>query len=300
MADEWVLTVDGGATNCRGVMYRNGEIVARASGPAANAWWGVEDTMNSLQSVWRSVAQALGLPEDPQTSQIRLVAGLAGAELSRIRKALLEQLAGFRQPRILTDGYAALVGAGEGAPGTLMIIGTGSVVHRLYPDGSSRISGGWGMIAGDRGSAAWVGLETIRRWLQWEDGSRSPHASSSLRERLNAHIGTGREVKLSWLKNARPADYGSLAPWVVEAAAEGDAFSRDLLDRATQEISDSLLTLVDPDDPGDIYLAGGMADTFRPLLEEQYGLRTLTPRRDANHGCFLVGSGQAPAEHRAT
>ncbi len=296
---DWLLTLDGGATNCRAVLYQGDTVVARASGPAANAWWGVEETVQSIHSTWEAVAAQAGLSTRPEDHQVQLVAGLAGAELHSLRRALIAHLPGFQDIRILTDGYAALIGAGEGQPCTLMIVGTGSVVHRLEANGLSRIAGGWGMIAGDRGSAAWIGLETVRRWLQWEDGSRSPDGSSPLREQLNHLIGTSREARLAWLKAAKPADYGALSRWVVEAAAQGDPFSERLMQRATEEVADSLYTLLDEDAPGWVFLAGGLAETFQQRLERHHNLTVSRPRQDANYGCFLVGRGRAPEERRA-
>ena len=70
----------------------------------------------------------------------------------------------------MSDGYAALIGAGAGAPCSLLIIGTGIAGHRLYANGWSIQRDAWGWIAGDRGSGSWIGQKALRHFFAALDG----------------------------------------------------------------------------------------------------------------------------------
>jgi glucosamine kinase len=70
----------------------------------------------------------------------------------------------------MSNGCAALIGAGSGAPCSLIIVGTGMAGHRLYAHGLSMQRDGWGSIAGDRGSGSWIDQKTLRHWLAALDG----------------------------------------------------------------------------------------------------------------------------------
>ena len=60
----------------------------------------------------------------------------------------------FARSCSMSDGYAALIGAGSGAPCSLLIMGTGIAGHRLFANGWSIQRDAWGWIAGDRGSGS--------------------------------------------------------------------------------------------------------------------------------------------------
>ena len=69
--------------------------------------------------------------------------------------------------------------------------------------------------------------------------------------------------------------------------------------RATDEVADSLQTLIQDDDRGLVFLAGGLAETFQDRLQRHHGFLVSRPKQDANYGCYLVGRQQAPDERRA-
>ncbi len=121
--------------------------------------------------------------------------------------------AGFARVELSSDAYTALIGAFEGGPGALLVIGTGSVGCVLDRDGSSRQLGGWGFPAGDGGSGAWIGLRLLGAWLEFRDGIGEdsllcPGVSAALPQERAAILDWMRARPVGRLRGARPAGAG--------------------------------------------------------------------------------------------
>jgi glucosamine kinase len=72
--------------------------------------------------------------------------------------------------RVEHDAPAALAGATLGAPGIIVIAGTGSVVFGENADGETSRTGGWGYVFGDEGSGFGLARDAIRAALDALDG----------------------------------------------------------------------------------------------------------------------------------
>src|SRR6266581_1820269 len=67
------------------------------------------------------------------------------------------------------DADSARAGAFLGAPGVVVIAGTGSMASGWNGESSAR-AGGHGFLLGDEGGAYWIGRAAVRAALRWEDG----------------------------------------------------------------------------------------------------------------------------------
>jgi N-acetylglucosamine kinase-like BadF-type ATPase len=135
------------------------------------------------------------------------------------------------------DADSARAGAFLGAPGVVVIAGTGSMASGWNGQNSAR-AGGHGFLLGDEGSAYWIGRAAVRAALRWEDGmggSKIIHraviqAAGQGPESLDALIG---EVC------THPAERGrltALAPVVTALAAE-DPEARTIALRAAEHLA---------------------------------------------------------------
>ena len=79
--------------------------------------------------------RAIGRAHD-QCDGVTFAIGAAGTYLHG-RAAFLAACPPFARVCAMSDGYAALIGAGLGAPCSLIIVGTGVAGHRLYANGLS-------------------------------------------------------------------------------------------------------------------------------------------------------------------
>ncbi|MYZ48282.1 BadF/BadG/BcrA/BcrD ATPase family protein [Propylenella binzhouense] len=288
-----ILCVDGGGTGSRArLVRRDGSALAEVAAGPCNATTDAGGAAESLTELWRRAAEAADL--DPSASaECALAIGAAGLALPASRERLFAAAPRFAERHVMSDGYAALVGAGGGAPAGLLVMGTGAVGHALHADGSSVQRDGWGWIGGDRGSGAWIGREAVQHALTVRDGAAEggPLAAS-----VAAALGQEDAAILAWLAGAGQRRLASLAPPVFDAAG-ADSAAAAILDRAAAHGA-ALVGSLALEAGAKLFAAGSVAARLRPRLEARIGRGFDPAAGDAMHGAFLVAVGRAPEERR--
>ena len=288
--NELYFCVDGGGTRSRARLQdADGKALAEAVGGPCNPTTNLERAVASIVDLWRRCSSALGRP-DHQYDGIVFAIGAAGT-FTDAGKNLLAACPPFARFYLMSDGYAALIGAGSGAPCSLLIIGTGIAGHRLYLDGWSIQRDAWGWIAGDRGSGSWIGQKALRHCMAALDGVVPQDGLS--RAVLGA-IGGVETLRTGWLRDLGPDRLAALAPLVLEQAEVGEPSALRIRDRAVEHLAALIGVIASPDTP--LFAAGGLAPPLRALLSQKAALPILGPNSDALTGCWLVATGRAPEE----
>ncbi|HEX2256641.1 MAG TPA: BadF/BadG/BcrA/BcrD ATPase family protein [Afifellaceae bacterium] len=292
MAERLIFCVDGGGTGSRArLVTEGGAAIAAAEAGPCNPTSDLDGAVASVAALWSQVSAAAGgtRPEDHL-----MAIGAAGIVSPPVRRAFHSALPAFAETHLMSDGYAALVGAGAGRPCGLVILGTGAVAHRLMANGTSLQRDGWGWVGGDRGSAAWIGRSAVRLTLEARDGLRD---ATTLTQWVEKVLGASEAAILDWLQQAGPRRLASLAPLVTDSAAVGDGLAASILDRAAEHAALLAASLeLAANDP--LYLAGGVAEIQRSRIEARLGRSFDAPQGDALDGCWRVATGQAPPECR--
>ncbi|GGL45692.1 hypothetical protein H9L10_11910 [Phycicoccus endophyticus] len=148
---------------------------------------------------------------------------------------------GAHRTAVVSDAVASLVGAlGEVVPGAVVAAGTGTVSFGTdFADHWTRVDG-WGHVLGDRGSAAWVGLEGLRAGLRARDrvSRGSPGLLAAGEELLGACESWPRRVMTG---ADAPETLASVAPLVTAAAERGDPVAAEVCRAAGRALAESLL-----------------------------------------------------------
>jgi glucosamine kinase len=285
-----IFCVDGGGSKSRARLFDSaGAILAEAADGPCNPTTGVARAVQSIVGLWQSCARAAG--ERIASGQVTLAIGAAGLYVASSRARLLEALPPFGQVVTMSDGYAALIGAGGGKPCALMIVGTGVAGHRLWADGTSVQRDAWGWVAGDRGSGAWLGRKALCHAAEVIDGVAP-------RDKLDDQVfdaAGGRSAMSEWIVGVGPDRLATLAPLVIAAANAGVPRAIAIRDRAIDHLA-SLAGVLDIGPNDTLYAFGGLADSFAPLLSKRIAHPVTVPQSDAMTGCYLVATGRAPAE----
>ncbi len=230
MPDLLTIGLDGGGTASAARLYDPaGAPLAEAAGGPVNLLIGDgAGSVAEIHRVARAALAAAGLPEDAGR-RCRLGLGVAGATtLGRAR--FFARPSPFAETRVVTDSFAAALGAFGGADGGVAILGTGAVAC-VVAGGRAREIGGWGFTLDDLGSGADIGRRALRASLR--DCDRD--APGALTKAILARFDGDPWRAVDWASSARPGDFGAFAPAVFDLADAGDAVAAEIVARAARE-----------------------------------------------------------------
>jgi glucosamine kinase len=285
---DYYLGVDGGGTQCRARLCDAlGVVLGEGVGGPANIRLGLDRVWdNMLIAIDQALSQA-GLNR-AIFSQTSLGLGLAGITTHADCVQTIASGPTFLYAQAATDAHCACLGAFSGRDGAIMITGTGSAGY-AWVKGVGYAVGGWGFEVSDDGSAAGLGREALKAALHGYDGV-GPHTrfTRAVMERFGG-LPSGI---VHWVTKAGPADYGSLAPMVMEFASQGDEVAVDLVERAARDLGRHLARLhaLGADK---ICLVGGMSAPLTPWLAPWTHTVLQQPEFDAVEGALLLARGAA-------
>lgn len=233
-----------------------------------------------------------------ELASCRLVCGVAGHRQTEKRLKFERRLSDVAALEVISDGYAALLGAHRGAPGAIVISGTGSVGLGLDASGKIRQVGGFGPVVGDEGSGNWLGREAVRAALRAMDEVEGKAMLSPLAAALIDLMGGDHEAMLDWIAAADATRFAALVPLIVDHEVKGDALAGRLLNGAVKETC-RLIRLIGRRGELPVSLMGGLASTLYSRLPPIVRSELTPPLGDPIDGALLRGRDLAPAERYA-
>lgn len=282
----YAVGIDGGGTSTRArVVHRSGVVVGEGKA-------GASGLMQGTAQAWRHIALAIAqavqgrLQPDwdaPLPGHCALGLGLAGANNPDWYASCLAADPGYAALHLVSDAVTALRGAHQGAPGALVIMGTGAIGLVLRRDGQLATAGGWGFPSGDEGSGADLGLRAINLTQQAVDG-RCP--ATALTQAVLQAVGGTPTAMLAWCGAATQFDYATLASLVFLHAAE-DTAAGNLLQFAANNLQ-ALATALDPVGDLPLVVAGSIGQRLVPQLEPLIAQRVVAPQGDAMDGALAL------------
>ena len=278
------LGLDGGQSSTTAIIGdETGRVLGLGVGGPCNHVGAAEGRQKLARAVRKSVDQACAQAGiDPLVARFEAACfGMSGGPADK--QAILAEVIPARILVVTHDALIALAGATGGEPGVITIAGTGSIAFGHNSSGETARAGGWGYLFGDEGGGFDIVRQAIRAALRFEEGwgpATALHAvlldATSTRDANEAlHI----FYTLDWPRSRVAA----LAARVDEAALQGDAVARDILNSAAQNLA-ALCTSVrsrlwKPGEIARIAHVGGvfrsrlLSERFRALLELEEGNR---------------------------
>jgi glucosamine kinase len=285
-----LLGVDGGGTRCRARLCAPaGTALGEGTGGPANIRFGLEESFDAILGAAAQCLRAAGLPHSAFRRTVACLA-LAGASEPSHLAAARGKAHPFLATIVTNDAHAACVGAHGTQDGGVIIVGTGSIGWANV-QGRQHRAGGWGFPASDEGSGAWLGCEAVRRVLWAHDGRI---AWTNLLAELFTDFRSDPHALVRFAGEARPRDFGRLAPAVVAHARRGDPVARDLMRLAAAHI-DTLARRLIACGASRLSVMGGLAQHIEPWLAEEVRERLVPPLGDALSGALALARAEAEA-----
>ncbi|MCZ8529051.1 BadF/BadG/BcrA/BcrD ATPase family protein [Alteromonas sp. PRIM-21] len=291
-SDLYFIGIDGGGTKCRVILQdKSGTQIGEGiSGPAnimrdetlakASIMDGVEKAITSANTLLAS--QNSDAPVTPITlSQCVVAAGLAGANISTAKARFETWAHPFHSLHILSDLHAACVGAHNGKPGAVIIVGTGSA-GTVFNEGKFTDLGGHGFPVGDFASGAWLGLKAIQHTLLCIDNIRS---KDELAKTVCVELGTtNADDIVAKCAGFNTHHYASLVPCMLPLLNEGNSQVTCIFKEGAEYLETMAQRLLG-DNGYNLALIGGLSDVYVPFFSEKTRARLqaceLSPQQGA-------------------
>jgi N-acetylglucosamine kinase-like BadF-type ATPase len=231
---DFFLGIDGGGTKTDCALGNGAEILGRGRAAGSKlARGGEAQARAALHGAIRQATAEAGV----DLKQVRRTCvGMAGAsrpEVVECVRALVAEVAPG-EVEVVGDMHIALEAGFPGAPGVVVIAGTGSIAYGRNERGETARAGGWGPAISDEGSGEWIGRAAAAAALRAYDSGLSTALNACL---MNTwHLATRDDV--ARVANASPApDYAALLPQILATAEAGDGAARDVLLQAGTELA---------------------------------------------------------------
>ena len=278
------LGCDGGGSGSRvALATARAEVVARATSGPANVSTDFDDAVETIRNLIEDVCTKAGI--SPSSRSIQGVhLGLAGV-LNRHIAGRVQRAIGLPCARVTEDVETTTVGALGGRDGSVVAIGTGSFVA-VSRQGEILKVGGWGYMAGDQASGAWLGQNVLRMALLAYDGILDP--SPMLEQIVAEHDHNPTRISEFSLQ-ATPVQFARLGGRVIQAAVRNDRAAKSILERGARYI-DSALVAAGHRAGNRICLVGGLGPHYAAHIDRQLLEGLTRPDGDALDGALLLAT----------
>ncbi len=237
------LGVDGGQSSTLAVICdEEGRLLGSGNGGPSNHIHepgGMERLRSALRD---SVLGAWEQAGFSQTVPPRFAsAGLGMTGSGEYAAETLDQIAACEHKTVVHDSISAHAGALAGAPGVIVIAGTGSVALGVDAGGKALRVGGWSHLMGDEGSGYDIGRQALSAAARMEDG-RAPVSRLHAAVLAHFHAQTLWEVHAQiHAPGASRAEIAALARVTAGCAQEGDETARVIFQQAGYQLAELAL-----------------------------------------------------------
>jgi len=228
------LAVDVGGTKTTFVLAdKHAELGRITTGTIKRMRTDAESAEQNLLEGLSALATETGVRMEAIT---RTCIGTAGNTVPLVTDWLREQF-GRRvggELVLVGDVEIALDAAFFGAPGVLLMAGTGSNVAGRLPNGSLTTAGGYGPVLADQGSGHRIGLQALRALFLAVDEGKETLLAAPILAAWQLHevvelVAAGNRIP--------PPDFSKLSRIVVDCAEQGDAVAKEVLHREAEDLA---------------------------------------------------------------
>lgn len=273
--NDLLLAIDGGQTATKALVARSdGTVLGAGRGGPSDHFHiagGMEKNRVAIHGAIRAALAAAGVgPERVASIALGLTGAPPGGPQQEVVREIVRELLDPRAIVVVPDYITNLAGASGGEPGVVLIAGGGAISYGVTADGREAISGGFGFLLGDEGSAFDIGRRATIAAARASDGRDEPTALQAI---VQDEFGLTvmKEITRIVYKDGFSRDRLSLlAPKVAGAAQAGDAVATRIMATAGEELARTALAtvrkLLAPGEAASVYLTGGVFGAGEVLL----------------------------------
>jgi len=295
---EYFLGVDGGQSSTTAVVGdENGSVLGWGTAGPCNHASGAEAIAKFRRVIGECLTRALSAASLARDQRFRAACfGMSGGPEDKA--ALLAEMAPADRLVVTHDAEIALAGALNGAPGVIVIAGTGLIAFGRNERGETARVAGWGHIFGDEGSAFDIVRQALRAALREHEGWGPRTALTPALLEATATRDAHELLHLWYTVEWPRSRVATLAPLVSRIAEEGDPTAVGIIESAAGSLAllaASARTQLFPEAgesplvswTGGVFSSPMLRDRFRTLTEVG-GARYTEPQHGPALGALLV------------
>lgn len=166
---------DGGQSGSRAVIAdANGHVLGTGIGPACDHITTPRGREANAAAITGAIRDALANAGAEAAAIVSVGMGLTSAprelDVQPIFESIVHEIAHPQHIWVDHDAATNLAGATAGAPGVMVISGSGSIAYGINARGEEGRAGGLGYLMGDEGSAWWIGINALQAAAAAADG----------------------------------------------------------------------------------------------------------------------------------
>jgi N-acetylglucosamine kinase-like BadF-type ATPase len=235
---DYFLGVDGGQSSTYALIGdASGRVLGAGRGGPSNhvaASEGRAKFTGAIQSCLAAACANAGL----DATAIRFASaclGFSGGPADK--EAILQEILPSDRTLVTHDALIALSGATCGEPGLITIAGTGSIAFGRNASGKTARAGGWGYVFGDEGGGFYIVRQAVRAALRFEEGWGDPTSLRRMFLDAAAASDINQLVHRFYTPEFPRPRLAAFAKLVDDAAENGDAIAREILNEAARELA---------------------------------------------------------------
>jgi N-acetylglucosamine kinase-like BadF-type ATPase len=297
---DFFLGVDGGQSGTTAVISdASGKVCGWANGGPCNHVAASEGRVKFLRVMRECLSQAAGLAGlDPARPMFRAAClGMSGGPEDKA--GLLAELFEAKDLLVTHDAKIALAGATGGAPGIVVIAGTGSIAFGENATAETARAGGWGYIFGDEGGGFDIVRQALRATLGEHEGWGPRTALTPALLEATSTRDANETLHAFYSADWPRSRVAALAPAVDRIAEAGDPVALDIMQRAALQLAmlagtvrRQLWSEVPPELPvtwvGGVFNSRLLLERFRMLVELEGSATARAPLHGPAIGALLL------------
>ena len=292
---DYFIGIDAGGTHSRASLYDNeGTPIGTGAAGGANVF---SDFTAAMQQIDLAIDLAINASNIPIDKKSLIVgAGCAGGQTNQAQLSLATWDSPYKYVFMTSDLHASCAAANNGQDCVILITGTGSSIAH-YQNSLVTQYGGDGFIHGDEASGAWLGLSAIQLLLKSNDNLvHDPQFCNAISHVIGLNdektfIGNKHNANVDYIlnhfKSKRASDYAQLAPCIINLQRAGNSSANALVSQGVDYLY-SVLTSNFLHNGIPIFMTGGIAKSYQPLLEKKLGRAVQLMQRPAQDGAMLL------------
>ena len=271
MAVSFVIGIDGGGTRSRAIAVSvEGDLLGEVSGGPLNynttSPGKFSESLGAILQQFSEVHDLDSAAEQTVIGTASLFTLLGPGEAAKVSGGLLPA----DRLTVVGDVVTALYGATLGAPGLLVVSGTGSIAAAMDGQGQCHTTGGLGpAIGGDPGSARWIANEVLLHASAESCNGTRPTELTALICRY-FDIAEFQQLIPEVYSGVEPAErLAGLSQFVAASELNGEPFWLNILQRAGVRLAKLCVPLLAGLDsanwPGVVHVSGSVLANSEPV-----------------------------------